>query len=108
MDVVWDRYISNSLKLATREKRGKGVRRKVAGITKIPKKWQDFLHDEANKQELFDFLAQQIQSFDFVDGKKVFLLVAPTSSARGQIIACYLPSDHEEADTRIVLHLVDS
>ena len=63
LDVVWDRYISNSLKAATREKRGKGIRRKVAGSTKIPKKWQDFLHDEANKQELFDFLAQQNSVF---------------------------------------------
>ena len=36
--VVWDRYISTSLKVATREKRGKGVRSKVAGSTKIPKK----------------------------------------------------------------------
>ena len=36
--VVWDRYLDNSrpIKESTREKRGKGVRRKVAGQTKVP------------------------------------------------------------------------
>ena len=29
VDVVWDRYLPDSLKESTREKRGKGVRRKV-------------------------------------------------------------------------------
>jgi len=31
LDVVWDSYIPGSLKESTREKRGKGVRRKVSG-----------------------------------------------------------------------------
>ncbi len=33
VDIVWDSYFLDSLKEATREKRGKGVRRKVAGNT---------------------------------------------------------------------------
>ena len=37
VDVVWDTYIPDSLKEATREKRGQGVRRKVAGQMKLPK-----------------------------------------------------------------------
>ena len=36
LDVVWDEYIQDSLKESTHEKRGKGVRRKVSGSTKIP------------------------------------------------------------------------
>ena len=36
IDVVWDLYKENSLKGATREKRGKGVRRKVSSQTKLP------------------------------------------------------------------------
>ncbi|KAG1683216.1 hypothetical protein GQR58_010142 [Nymphon striatum] len=36
VDVVWDIYISDSIKESTREKRGKGFRRKVAGKNKIP------------------------------------------------------------------------
>ena len=39
VDVVWDTYVPDSLKDATREKRGQGVRRKVAGQTKLPKNW---------------------------------------------------------------------
>ena len=48
MDIVWDRYISDSIKAATREKRGKGIRMKVAGKNKVPGNWSDFLRDEGN------------------------------------------------------------
>ena len=40
---------------STRNKRGKGVRRKVSGSTKLPGNWTDFLHDSKNKEELFSF-----------------------------------------------------
>ena len=56
VDIVWDTYLSNSIKGSAREKRGKGVRRKVAGSNKIPGKWQEFLQDSDNKRELFTFL----------------------------------------------------
>ena len=36
VDVVCDRCLSDSIKAATREKRGKGIRMKVAGKNKIP------------------------------------------------------------------------
>ena len=49
VDVVWDVYVASSIKESTREKRGKGIRRKVAGKNKIPKNWPDFLRDSANK-----------------------------------------------------------
>ena len=45
-----------SLKESAREKRGKGVKRKVAGHVKLPQNWQAFLEDSSNKKELFDFL----------------------------------------------------
>ena len=56
LDVVWDTYRSESLKESTRQKRGKGVRRKVSGETKLPRNWSDFLHDSSNKKELLTFL----------------------------------------------------
>ncbi len=43
VDIIWDSYILDSLKEATQEKRGKSVRRKVTGNTKIPTKWMQFL-----------------------------------------------------------------
>ena len=49
LDIAWDIYIPDSLKESTREKRGKGVCRKVSGQTKLPSKWMDFLHDSKNK-----------------------------------------------------------
>ena len=36
LDLVWDLYVSRSLKETTREKRGVGVRQKMSGHTKMP------------------------------------------------------------------------
>ncbi|CAC5415945.1 unnamed protein product [Mytilus coruscus] len=60
VDVVWDAYIDNSLKAATRSKMVKGIRRRVQGQNKIPQNWQSFLRDDDNKKELFSFLSQQL------------------------------------------------
>ena len=44
VDVVWDAYLSSSsIKESTREKRGRGIRRKVEGRNKILSNWPDFL-----------------------------------------------------------------
>ena len=40
IDIVWEVYRKDSLKSATREKRGSGTRRKVFQSTRIPSKWQ--------------------------------------------------------------------
>ena len=56
VDVVWDRYVDSSLKEYTREKRGKGVRRKISNQSKIPGNWAEFLKDVDNKKELTTFL----------------------------------------------------
>ena len=42
IDIIWDRYIADSLKESTREKRGKGVRRKVRGQTRLPTNFKTF------------------------------------------------------------------
>ena len=65
VDIVWDTYKTDSLKKSTREKRGRGVRRKVSGHAKLPSKFQDFLHNSKNKQELFDFLTQKVYDWNF-------------------------------------------
>ena len=43
LDIVWDRYIEDSLKGTARAKGGKGVRRRVVAEGVIPGNWQDFL-----------------------------------------------------------------
>ena len=65
VDVAWDTYVPDSLKDATREKRGQGVRRKVAGQTKLPKNWMMFLRDADNKSELFSFLMSEVVQFQW-------------------------------------------
>ena len=62
MDIIWDVYKSDSLKGCTREKRGKGIRKKVSGHVKLPRNFQDFLRDAKNKQELFEFLTSNVFS----------------------------------------------
>ncbi|XP_014678763.1 PREDICTED: uncharacterized protein LOC106818580 [Priapulus caudatus] len=60
VDIVWDVYLEESLKFATREKRGKGIRRRVAASNTIPGNWQEFLRLADNKTKLFRFLAHQV------------------------------------------------
>ncbi len=64
LDIVWDQYFPDSLKTETRAKRGKGVRRRVEPSSVIPGKWEEFLRIDANKVELFSFLATHLLSLD--------------------------------------------
>ena len=45
-------------KKGIREKRGKGMRRKVSPSTLIPKNWYSFLRIDQNKMELFHLLLE--------------------------------------------------
>ena len=70
LDIVWDRYVGNSLKSVTRGKRGHGSRRRVTTTNHIPSNWQSFLRVDENKIELFQFLAKNLLSFGR-DGEEV-------------------------------------
>jgi len=108
LDIVWDVYNPNNLKRAPREKRGKGVRRRIDLSSKVPTNWQSFLRVSENKTELFHMLAKEITSTDF-QGKEVYstyddqVLSSPVRDDKNLIEPC----SHEEADTKIVLHLLD-
>ncbi len=62
VDVIWDRYLLNSLKATSRESRGDGVRQPLPsdGNGKIPKNWNSYLRNSANKIELFHYLSRVI------------------------------------------------
>ena len=98
-------YTPDSLKESTRGKRGKGVRRKVFGKTKLPGNWMDFLRDSVNKKELFAFLTSKDAQFSWPPAKAVYV-------TSGQAVVCIGDSipmqncNHEEADTRIVVHVL--
>jgi len=106
VDVIWDIYREESIKLQCREKRGKGIRRRVSGSTHIPGNWQQFLHISDNKKELFPFLADHILAINTT--KQVI-------TTKGTEALSILPYDpyrispcDQEADTRQLLHLVDA
>jgi hypothetical protein len=60
VDIVWDRYIPNSLKSSTRHERGTGAIVRVTPTTKVPGNWQDFLRVNGNKTELFHLIAEYL------------------------------------------------
>ena len=110
VDIVWDEYREDSLKKATREKRGFGQRRKVSPTTRIPSDWKGFLHVDANKSELFKFQAKQVIAKPIPGGKKIY-------STYEEKVLCSLersqldilePCNHEEADTGLMVHVLDA
>ncbi|CAH1170746.1 unnamed protein product [Phaedon cochleariae] len=60
LDLVFDRYLENSLKYGTRQKRGGGSRIRVTLSTKVPEGWENFLRHADNKTALFELLAESI------------------------------------------------
>ena len=106
VDLVWDRYVADSLKASTRAKRGKGVRRCVVAGAIIPGDWKGFLHVESNKVELFKLLSEVLLvSFSQEDKQ---LVITDNESAISkpllQNLASLAPCIHEEADSRMLLH----
>jgi hypothetical protein len=73
IDIVWDIYKQDSLKGSTRAKRGKGLRRKVGGNTKLPTNFPDFLRDPINKEELFDLLTRKVSTCRYPAAKEVYI-----------------------------------
>lgn len=107
IDLVWDVYNEDSLKKGTRAKRGSGVRRKVKPDVKVPSNWKSFLRVDENKKELFQFLARYLTETNS-SGK----LVCNTYNDSVMMSPCRIenarelePCTHEEADSRILLHL---
>ena len=60
-----------------------------------------------NKQELFTFLSSKTASSNWPDGKQIFITSGITVSCT-DTNHTMLPCNHEEADTRILIHLLDA
>lgn len=73
VDLVWDRYLAQSIKGSARDKRGSGIRIKVSAQAKFPTKWEDFLLDSKNKVELFSFLTECLSNTEVPEGKVIFI-----------------------------------
>ena len=109
LDVVWDIYKNDSLKSATRQNRGSGLRRRVGLHTAMPGNWQSFLRVNENKTELFSLLAEQLV-LARVAGKEVYSTIHERvlSSPIRDDMRGLAPCTHEEADSRIFVHVADA
>ena len=65
VDMMFDAYWKDSLKAATRRKRGKYIRRHVEGSKQVPSNWQEFLRVDENKSELFHLISDRIVNEEF-------------------------------------------
>ena len=109
--IVFEEYVDNSLKRLTRTKRGKGVRRRVETSTLIPTKgWQELLRVDGNKNELFGVIAECVSQVEFAEGKEVVITKGPQvlSSPASCNTVNLTPSNREEADTRMLVHVADA
>ena len=107
LDIVWDQYLPNSLKEHTRKVRGEGTRRRVLDSTVIPKNWAGFLRNSDNKKELFCFISQRVSMLSS-GSKEVYtthLDDVLTAHHPDDCLDEIAPCNHEEADTRMLLHV---
>ena len=102
-DIVFDVYQPSSLKAEARSKRGRGVRRRVTDKGKVPSNWRNFLRDNDNKTELFNFLADNIAK---MSAPNVVIVTKEQDALSNHTInlAEVSPCNHEEADARIFVH----
>ena len=104
VDIIFDVYLENSLKSQTRKERGTGIRRKVVGSGITPKSWNNFQRVSENKTELFSFLAERIASLN--PSKSVCVTQGENVLCNNNIdLSGLCPCNHEEADTRLFVHL---
>lgn len=78
--------------------------------TRVPKNWSSFLRVDANKTELFQLLAEQAVTLSMDEGKELYTTHDQhvlTSADRVEMTQLE-PCTHEEADTRIFLHVYDA
>ena len=113
IEAVWDRYSEQSLKNQARTKRLGAVKeRRIKASNNVPipkvKEWQNYLKVSENK-ELFKYLSDEL--VNKTHSSNYHLL-----STNGDVVLSNKPidvspvstSDHEEADSRMILHLFDA
>ena len=99
VDVVFDVYMTSSLKGEARMRRGQGIRRRVTGTSKTPTNWRSFLRDDDNKTELFQFLADRICQTQTTSTILVTKVGCVICNDNQKSLAAVSPCVHEEADT---------
>ncbi|KAG7160351.1 hypothetical protein Hamer_G001570 [Homarus americanus] len=111
LDLVWDCYLkSGSLKATVRCNLGKGIRRHVTASGPLPSNWQNFHRNTDNKEDLFSFLSEQVMQLVVIESKQLVVadkkqvLTVPPQKDTANLAPC----NHEEADTRMMVHAADA
>ena len=82
------------------------VGRRLEGSTNLPGNWLQFLRIDANQAELFNFLAVHLTHLE--TEKQVVTTNGEDALCRHpQYVRSFAPCNHEEADSRMILHLED-
>lgn len=109
--LVFDRYVTNSLKWMTREGRKKGINSTQYRITdsSIIKdvKLKELLSDVETKRDLTIYLAEKALSYSRLSSSALgrFMVTFDTTTrSNSQVPDQLIHHDHEEADTLIILH----
>ena len=95
--------------MTARENRGTGARRRILPNVKLPRNWKNFLRNDDNKDELFQCLANASVTQD-TDDKVILSTIHKSVVSSNPVVNLddLQPCSHEEADTRILLHVKDA
>ena len=109
VDVVFDRYSRLSIKSiehARRANEQQSTRQQILSVQqKLPVRWKNYLQNGKNKDELVEFLyTQWAKSPSAVAHVVAHGSLCHIIDAHGVLPINELYSDHEEADTRLLLH----
>ena len=131
-----------SLEASTKEKRGKGIRRRAQPFTKLSKNWKDFLLLMKTSRNYSHFCPSKQVILSAIDGKEIYAtqgasvvcsvaeglpnhpvncLIYPIftyfhgcihTSSSSLLLGCnsrsYGPCSHEEAHSRLFVHVADA
>jgi hypothetical protein len=116
IDVIFDRYREESIKSETRLRRTKTarpIRRVIEGRdVPLPSSWLNFISLPNNKADLARFLSDELLTNAPTDKEIVvaggFLDEQEVKSSRSSTNLSSLRATHEEADTRLLLHVINN
>ena len=107
IEEIFDVYLEQSIKSATRSKRGQGKQIKIVKGTPLPRNMKCFLHVDDNKTELFHLLAEELVTEtgfkELVITRGNLTLLNSSELNKTQLAPC----NHKEADTRTYVHIKD-
>ena len=97
------------MKDGVRASRGVAPTQIIKGNTKI-RNWKTFLKNSTNKQSLFVALTEFATTIELSPGQQLVVTCRDqvlTNPPSPEIIEFLSPCNHEEADTRMILHVID-